>query len=227
MEDTGLGIVSVSLEPLLRSWAIPVVRSDAPLTLFDAGRDAAQVAYGDQWWYNPRIVPGMSPGRRALLIGRPAHNVWLGDREVVCRRVFGEDLGRRRTHLDRYDTLRLTVRAREEATKQLLVVLADDGGKGWGKVISLTPEWQEIRLPLSALDRIRPSGVPWGFPRSSAERGEIPEHLPQQQARVRVVDVTEVQVLFGPPLCAESTEEAHAIELESIALEISESGFTE
>ncbi|MCJ7750855.1 MAG: hypothetical protein MUQ65_07140, partial [Armatimonadetes bacterium] len=223
MQDTGLDIVSVSLGPLVRSWVVPVVRSDTPLTLFDAVRDAAHVAYGDRWWYNPRIVPGMSPGRLALLIGRPAHNVWLGDKEVVCRHVFGEDLGERRAHLDRYDTLRLTVRAREKATEQLLVTLVEDGGKAWGKIIPLTPDWQEIRLPLSALDPIRPSVVPWGFPRSWPEGRETPEYLPQEQVRIRVVDVTEVQVLFGPPLCAERTEEAHAIELESIALEISES----
>jgi len=227
VQDTGLDIASVSLGPLVRSWVIPVVRDDAPFMLFEAERDAARVEYGDAWFYTYGLVPGTSPDRPALRLGRPAHNVWLGDKEVVCRHMFGEDLGERHAHLDRYDTLRLTVRAREKATEQLLVALVEDGGKGWGKIIPLTPDWQEIRLPLSALDPIRPSVVPWGFPRSWPERRETPEYLPQEQARVRVVDVAEVQVLFGPPLCAESTEEAHAIELESIALEISESGFTE
>jgi hypothetical protein len=55
----------------------------------------------------------------------------------------------------------------------------------------------------------------------------MPEYLPEEQSRLRVADVTEVQVLFGPPLCAQRTEEAHAIELESVVLEMSESGFIE
>jgi len=226
-QDQGLDIASVSLEPLVRSWVVPVVRDDAPVVLFEAERDAARVEYGDRWWYDCRIVPGMSPGRLALLIGRPAHNVWLGDKEVVCRHVFGEDLEWRREHLDQYDTLRLTVRAREEATRQLLVALVEDGGKAWGNIIPLSPDWQEIRIPLSALRPIRPAAVPWGFPRSWPEGTEMPEYLPEEQSRLRVADVTEVQVLFGPPLCAQRTEEAHAIELESVVLEMSESGFIE
>jgi len=221
MQGQGLDIEAVALEPLLRSWVVPVLRSDAPVTLFEAERDAAHAEYGDRWWYNYRIVSGMSPGRLALLIGRPAHNVWLGDKEVVCRHVFGEDLEKRREHLDRYDTLRLTVRAREEATKQLLVALVQDDGAAWGTVIPLTPDWQEICIPLSALHPMRPAVVPWGFPRPWPYRRETPGQGSGKQGCLLVADVTAVQVLFGPPLCAERAEEAHAIELERVSLEIS------
>ena len=101
------------------------------------------------WGYDERLVPGHTAGRHALHIGVDGFGRWLW--EASCHHWFGDSPRLRRTGEHLFDTVLLTIRAAGDAPDAVQVALVDGLGTAWGGAVQLTPEWQQLRLPLAAL----------------------------------------------------------------------------
>ena len=199
-----------------------LAESTDPIVLFDAERDSRRLQYGDPWLYKPRLVVGSQPGESALRIGVPSFNAWMVA-GVACRHVWEARRSAPGRDLSRFDTLQLRVRARVAGTKRFEFALADDCGVAWGESVSLTADWQDIRIRLPDLRPVNTILVPWGFPRFEPYSREPGRSAAGLTASIRADTITAMQFAFGPPLFKEQTEGAHAIELESVVLETSAS----
>jgi len=209
--DYDLQVQSVALRPLTSLWRTRAASATEPIVLFDAERDHGNLER--RAGYRERLVPGYTDGKQALHIGVDGFGQWLW--EVSCRHWFGDSARLQSEHCHLFDTLRITVRAAWNMPDAVQVALADRHGSAWGATIQLiTGEWQEVRLPLGALSPVTPPEVPhpWPLPIRPGDTDRTP---------LSVGELVAVQVSFGPGVFPEQGEQAAAIEIEEIALEIS------
>ena len=209
--DCDLQVQSIALGPLASLWRTRVALATEPIVLFDAERDRGNLER--RAGYRERLVPGHTEGKHALHIGVDGFGRWV--REVSCRHWFGDSARLQSEHSYLFDTLRITVRATWNMPDAVQVALADRHGSAWGATIRLiTGEWQEVRLPLALLSPVTPPEVPhpWPLPIRAGEMERRP-----CSAR----ELAAVHVSFGPGVFPEQGEQAAAIEVGEIALEIS------
>ncbi len=205
-------VESVLVHPVTSLWRTRVVSATEPIVIFDAESDGADLERRATWGYQERLVPGSGQDRLSLRIGTEGFGRWL--REVSCRHWFGDRVLRRGEQGAVFDTVRLVIRAGEEATNAVQFALTDKSGASWGAVIPLTLDWQEVRLELGALRPVDPPQVPrpWPLPTGVRERREAGRAL-----LVRELDA--LQISFGPSLFPDQEGEPAAVELEMVALE--------
>lgn len=97
----------------------------------------------------------------------------------------------------------ITARATDKQTKSVELALIQDDGKAWGRVIPLSEEWREIRLPFENLGYF----ASWGLP--PLEPGE----------RLDVRKVAKIRLTLGKWLCPETLSQGHGFEIKSIKVE--------
>ncbi len=192
----GLEIESVAIAPAL--WEVAVQSADEPIALFDAERHPISPR-GDVP-VRVSVVPGMMPDRLAVRIavngfGPPPSSIFF-------RNEVSEELALRHHQLAECDTLLLRARAVAPETTQVEVVVIERDGTPWGTNVPLSTEWQEIRIPLSALRHF----AHWRVGRSNL--GD----------QVRPENIVAVNVCFGAWLFPNHAAKPHAIEIEHIAL---------
>jgi hypothetical protein len=125
---------------------VRIVDAAAPIALFDAARDGVRAR--GQTPNRVRVVPGMGPGTRAVRL-----EVDRFDPPPSClsfRCESAEVLAGRRGDLAGRTTVVVRARAAVPATRRVEVGLIEEDGTAWGTEVSLTPEWQEQRIPLAA-----------------------------------------------------------------------------
>ena len=209
--DHDLQVQSVALRPLTSLWHTHAALDTEPIVLFDAERDHGNLER--RAGYRERLVPGSTEGKQALHIGVDGFGRWLW--EVSCRHWFGDSARIQSEHSYLFDTLRITVRAAGNMPDAVQVALTDRHGSAWGATIHLiTGEWHEVRLPLALLSPVTPPEVPhpWPLPIRPGDTDRTP---------LSVGELVAVQVSFGPGVFPRQGEQAAAIEIEEIALEIS------
>jgi hypothetical protein len=205
--------------PVVALWETLVVEKEAPVILFDAGRDRNKLLFSHEWGGVPRridFVQGMTPSKLALRIDVPSFKAWPQD--VSCRHNFGEEFDARRGVLERFKVLRVRARSGQEATKKFGIALIELDGTAWGLVVPLTGQWQEIRTPLSKLCPMKVAMLPQGWPplnhySSINLTGGI------QKEHLRIQNIAAVQISLGARFFPEDANLPHAIELESIILD--------
>lgn len=94
----------------------------------------------------------------------------------------------------------IRIRATDEATKRVEFSFSQQGGRIWGKVIDLSPEWREVTIPFEDLRYF----THWGCP--ALKPGEKPD--------VRLMSVA--RFMFGNFLTNGSADRAHGFEVESL-----------
>ena len=99
----------------------------------------------------------------------------------------------------------LVVRARatKPDTKKVEITLRHDDGKVWGTQIPLTPEWQDVRIPLTELHYFKH----WG---------NLPPLEPGDRPDAR--HLTNFHFCFGHFTCAASCDKAQGFEIASIRI---------
>jgi hypothetical protein len=208
--DYDLQVQSIALRPLTSLWHTHAALDVEPLVLFDAERDHGNLER--RAGYRERLVPGHKEGKQALHIGVDGFGQWLW--EVSCRHWFGDSARLQGEHSCLFDTLRITVRAPRNMPDAVQVALADRHGSAWGATIHLiTGEWHEVRLPLALLSPATPPEVPrpWPLPIRPGDTDRKP---------LSVGELVAVQVSFGPGVFPRQGEQAAAIEIEEIVLEV-------
>ena len=209
--DYDLQVQSIALQPLTSLWYTHAALDTEPIVLFDAKRDHGNLER--RAGYKERLVPGHTEGKQALHIGVDGFGEWLW--EVSCRHWVGDSARLKSEHSYLFDTLRITGRAAGNMPDAVQVALADRHGSAWGATIQLiTGEWHEVRLPLALLSPVTPPEVPrpWPLPIRAGETERQP---------LSARELAAVQLSFGPGVFPRQGEQAAAIEIEEIALEIS------
>ena len=149
------------------SWKLSVVGPRVPLTLFQPGDDAAQLAFS-------RIGDA---GRRGLfhvglsaVTGRPVFHLELPVRpngaaleDYTASLVIKDRIDARHATIDSAGGL--TLRLRGIGPRQVLhLTLVEDDGTSWSAAVLVDSTWSERSLPLSALTVGRAVLLPEGFP---------------------------------------------------------------
>jgi hypothetical protein len=150
------------------------------------------------------LTSGMTPSGRALRVA--VERFGPPPSSISFRTELSEELDPWREVLAARTTLSLRIRALESTTTAVEVVLLERDGTPWGTNVPLTTRWQRVRLPLASLRH----WVHWGG--SPAGRGLAGD-------RVHPEELSGVNVCFGAWLFPEHAAEAHAIEIECIAVE--------
>ncbi len=193
----GFEVEWIGLQP--RLWALPVLPEEAPFVLFDAERHL--VSPRSDVPVRTELVPGMHPDRIALRISvnrfnPPPSSVWF-------RNEARQELEPWQEHLAQCDTLLVRARAATSGTDQVELVLIERDGTPWGMNVPLSTEWQEIRVPLTALRHF----AHWRV-------GRLDPRPP-----LRPENIAAVNVCFGAWLFPNCHAQPHAVEVEIIALE--------
>jgi len=208
--DYDLQVQSIALRPLRSHWRTLVVSATEPIVLFDAERDRGNLER--RAGYRERLVPGHRKGKQALHIGVDGFGQWLW--EVSCRHWFGDSARLQGKCSYLFDSLRFTVRAAGNMPDAVQVALSNERGTAWGATVYLTGDWQEVRLPLAMLSPVTPPDVPHPWP--------LPIRASQMERQsLSAGELAAVQISFGPGVFPRQGDQAAAIEIEEIALEIS------
>ncbi len=114
----------------------------------------------------------------------------------------------------------MTVRASADAPEAIQVALADIGGSARGAAVPLTREWQHVKLPLGDLSPVTPPEVPhpWPLPIGASDGTGVE---PGSAAGLAALHLS-----FGPGVFPEQGRQRAVIELQEVALEISEQART-
>ncbi len=149
------------------SWALDVVGTRTPLSLFDPATDAPRLAF-------TRIGDA---GRRGLfrmgvsgVTGQPLFHLELpvdakgwSPPDYTASLVIRDRVRARQQTIAGANALQL--RARGLGTRQLLhVTLMEDDGTSWSAAVSLGSDWSEQSLPLAVFTASRGVLLPQGFP---------------------------------------------------------------
>jgi len=209
-------------------WQSMVVEKNTPIVLFDALENRNRLLYSHYWRgidYNVSFVPAMTEGKAALRIDakdfkQPINPILAP--EVSCNYFLGNELETRRQDLKRAKAIRLRARAGRFDTTSFAINLIETDGTAWAAAVPLTANWRQIRIPLDELKLVKPAMVPMGWPEVN------PYWLPTSPARggeddkIKIDKLQAVQFSFGAGLFPDKIDSPHAIEIESVALEISD-----
>jgi hypothetical protein len=147
------------------SWQVPVVPSDAAIALFDARRDLAHVLYPHPSGYvefRTDVVAGSEPGTLAL--SAVVEDLAPVPHHFALRTFLPPE---RRTRLDDVpaaSVLRIRARAARRESDRMQVALVERDGTAWGTALTLSHEWREYAVPLSALVRTPLALLPRPYP---------------------------------------------------------------
>lgn len=214
--------------PAVDWWQNIVVEQNAPLVLFDAIKNRNRLIYS-HWWrgidYNVSFVPSMTEGKVALRIDTKDFKQPLNPKlppEVSCSYFFGNELETRRQDLSRAKAILLRARAGKPDTTSFAINLIETDGTAWAAIVPLTANWRQIRIPLAELKLVKSAMIPQGWPEVNPYWQPTPAGRGGKKDKLKIDNLQAVQITFGARLMPERVDRPHAIEVESIALEMSD-----
>ncbi|RSK29529.1 cellulase family glycosylhydrolase [Hymenobacter metallilatus] len=198
-------------------WETPIVTTGAPLPLFEAAQDQQRVETGGvngSGWSDYVTTGSGRLALRLLQAPTPASPPAFFDPQApvaFLRAYFGDRLAARATEAGNFRELVLRARRGGGAGPVRLVLTTRDAA-AYATEVTVGPELQEIRVPLTAfrpaqqvlLPRPYPSFLPMTF------RADGPPILPLAQAEV-------LQILLAPA-AASATSERPYLDVESVEL---------
>lgn len=102
-------------------------------------------------------------------------------------------------------TVVVVARAAEPATDRFELTLIEADGAPWGTTVKITPEWQEIRLPLADFTFFKH----WPHPQARGGEGDAPQGA----------DIRSVGLCFGAWQYPETRTARHGFDIQSVGLE--------
>ncbi len=183
------------------SRTIEMLPADAPVPLFVAGRH--RVRLEGQENRKSEVVAGSAAGRQAVRVS--ADRFDASPSAIYFRNTVPESTRAWHDALGKCNVVVVTARAHSRETDRVELVLLEKDSAPWGTEVTLTPDWQEIVIPLNRL-RFFPH---WVHP---AGRGSEADHFQPEQ-------VGAVNICFGAWLYGDRSNQPHGFEVESITLD--------
>jgi hypothetical protein len=204
-------------EPGDTLWQVAVAPPGAPVVLFDVQRDAGRILSPHPYRYvrfRSETVEGSTPARRAIRVG--VEDFEPDPHHFALRAFLGDEGRPRLASAAGYGRLKVRARSTGAAQERLEVALVQDDGTAWGAVVTLTPEWREIELPLASLRPTALALLPRPYPEFLPN--ELP--APERPGALEPASVDGVQLRMGAALYEPASRAgAHGFEVERITLE--------
>lgn len=211
----GIEIESISTGPEREWWEGEVRAKGAAPVLFDAVRDFPRLLTAYPFGASARTALSREQGaaKASLLIEATA----LKPAQRIAARHTLEALGEKAT-LPGFDSLLVRVRVRpgvpENTTIPFRVALLDEDGNAWETEVSAAAQWNNLLIPLSALQPAEVVRVPIAYPGNVTEAVTAHKETNGTAVAVRLEKVEAIQfTLTGPP-----EGQARGIEIESLTL---------
>jgi hypothetical protein len=196
----GYEVERIWLERGTPGWTIEVAAADQPVLLFTAGERG--VKSNGQPDRRQELVRGSRVGRKAVRLWTDGFE--LPPSCISLRQPVSENLSDFALCVEQCDTLEIVARSTSAQTDKLEVALVERDSTAWGTTISLTQQWQRIRIPVDTLRFFDH----WPHP---AGRGVREDQLGLE-------DLAAVNFCFGAWLFGEKAGEDHGVEIESASL---------
>jgi hypothetical protein len=182
----GAEVEVISAAPASTGYTVPIRSATEPAVLFDATRDSGRLA--SAWPPRFRGFIGPVPGEdatelaQAIVVhqfGWPRHASW---RQMVDRLPLRESDGNQ-----------LQIRAKSLYPKPVTVqvVVIDREGRAWGTDVTVGPQYETIKIPLTSLRPISPYRVPYSYPGGinlNVPAGD-PDHRPKSAPDIQSIQV--------------------------------------
>ncbi len=194
-------VQSVELLPRPAQWEVRILRRTDPIVLLRPAQKPVRLLGGP---YQTRLVPGMTPGARAVRFSVRGFGPAPDCRTLRAVVPSGVRQAARR-QLARATAVVITARAGFARTRAVELALIESDGAPWGVVVPLTPHWRALRIPLS---RLRYFGH-W-HPPCRGRGGPGDRFHPENLAMINLC--------FGAFLVPKTHAQPQAIELEKISL---------
>ncbi len=206
--------------PVVALWETFVVEKEAPVILFDAGRDRSTLLFSHEWGGVSRridFVRSMTAFKPALRIEVPSFRPEPQD--VSFQHNLSKELEIRRCNLGQFEVLGLRARSGQEATMKLGIALIELDGTAWGSTIPLTDQWQEIRIPLSKLYPTKVAMLPQGWPEVDPYWSRMPNGRGGKNDRFKAKNLSAIQISLGARFDPAEADKRQVVEIESLWLE--------
>lgn len=193
-------VQSVDLIQIPDVYRITVTSPQEPFVLL-AAADGRVKARGRT--VTTSVTAGMDAGKTALRLsvpgfGEPPDSASLRMQVPPVLEQFREEMAKAQAVV-------VKARALRPQTKSVELVLIEDDGTPWGTEVSLSQDWQAIRIPFSGLRLFT------HWPGVAADRGGPGDHL-------RPGHVQAVSLCFGAWLYGDDHDKPHSFELQEVSL---------
>jgi len=194
-------VQSVRLSSTPNVWTLEVASDADPIRLVDPVGEAVRL---NGHAGTVQTVRGAAAGRQAL---RASVASFAGQPDSSSFRLeVDPSTDLYRDELPNAMAVLLTARAAQPDTTQVELVLIEQDGSPWGTTVSLTRDWQTIRLPVTAFRYFAHWRPPQG------DRGGEGDHL-------RPAEVRQVNFCFGAWLFGDKADKPHAFEVQDVCLD--------
>ncbi len=200
-EPQGFEVQSVGFERRAPGRRLTVVTRDAPLPLFSVDRRKVRVQ--GQADRVVTLIPGSQSDRQAIRVTTAGFS--MAPACLSFRKALPEVAKAWQDRLAECNTVVITARGSTADTNRLELVLLEEDSTPWGTEVALTPQWQEIAIPLGKLRFFR------HWPHAASRGGDDDRLIPQQ--------IDAINICFGAWLYGGQADRPHGIEIESIVLE--------
>lgn len=198
----GFELESVRLVPDEPEWRLPVQGRGEPFVLVEGGVPR-NLRFQGQEGFASYETDGADPRRTAW--GLEARSFPDGNCLGVSVSISSKTTGVAPL-IEGYQTIHLRVRAAAAATTAVEMAFREMDGTAWGTDVPLAEEWQDIRLPITAL-------------RHFAHWGGTPEGRGGEGDHLRPGEAATFQLTFGAWLYPGRELDRHAVEVDYVALE--------
>ncbi len=182
-----------------------VAAPDSPLELFNPTTDRSRlILYNPDWRSN--TVDYITADKRMQLVLKATMNKPTGGQFMAWQYFFGDKIAGRKEELSPFT--KLVVRARSAENAKATVSLVTTDANAFTTTLSLTKEWKEIEIPLSALQRDSLLLLPRPYPGFQPQR-----FLSSSTKSLNIADAEKLQISFG-----EGATSITSIEVENVWL---------
>jgi hypothetical protein len=140
-----------------------VVAPDAPIQVFDPGRDIANLAVsrsGEARNRTPAATEGSRPGSMAYPLKYPSD---LMPEDFTASLYIGDRISDRGAAIAGAKAIRIRLKG-AAAPSVIRVTLVEKDGSAWSRKVFASGEWQDVVIPVSSLLSARSVMLPEGYP---------------------------------------------------------------
>ncbi len=208
---SGLSLSPTAWDFYGQGWSARIVPADAPILLFDAGNDTANIT-ADHRDVRPDLVPSDRPGTSAMEYATT--DLSLDGHDYSFRFFFKPKVAARTHDLAGKSTVVLYGRSGTDQPCPIQIALVTSDGFAYGATIEVRPEFGKYAVPISNLKPVRSPNIPHGYPVFLPFWSDGTKQIPFELSRAESVLIS-----IGPGLAPERYHQKHGIDLERVWLE--------
>ena len=196
-------------------WKVPVYSDKAPISLFNAKKDYANVDMTFHPWdrgYQRNIISTDDPGKMAVHVS--AKQLTMRPHAIGWQIYVGNKMKGRLSEVDSHDQLVIRARSRNPENGSFGIILVDHNGQSYRTNIHLTNQFKNYKLALSSfkpdsmllLPRPYPGFLPFWF---KSDKNDSPEFK----------NLQDLQFVTGPVKGSDDIHHSYGFTVESAWLE--------